>query len=61
MKDKYIQDIRKIQEITFSKICKDKHINYANVYNGLASEKTTKLARDEYIKALNEIIKKIGR
>lgn len=61
MKDKYIQDIRKIQEITFSKICKDNNINYANVYNGLASEKTTKLARDEYIKTLNEIIKKIGR
>ena len=61
MKDKYLNDIKSLQEVNFSKICKDNNINYSNVYNGLASEKTIKLARDEYIKELKEKIKKIGR
>ena len=61
MKNKYIQDIKDIQEITLRKICKENNINYANVYNARASEKTIKLARDEYINELKNVIKKIGR
>lgn len=60
MKDKYLNDIKSLQEVNFSKICRNNNINYSNVYNGLASEKTIKLARDEYIKELKEKIKKIG-
>ena len=60
MKDKYLSDIKSLQEVNFSKICKNNNINYSNVYNGLASEKTIKLARDEYIKELKEKLKKIG-
>lgn len=61
MKNKYIQDIKDIQEITLRKICKENNINYANVYNARASLETIKLARDEYINELKNVIKKIGR
>lgn len=61
MKDKYLSDIKSLQEVNLSKICRNNNINYSNVYNGLASEKTIKLARDEYIKELKEKIKKIGK
>lgn len=60
MKNKYLQDIRDLQEVTLTKICKENNINYSNVYNGKASEKTTKIARDEFVKEFKKVISKIG-
>lgn len=60
MKNKYLQDIKSLQEVTLRKICNENNINYSNLYNGNASEKTTKLARDEFIKEFKKVINKIG-
>lgn len=55
-KQKYFEDIKKINSINISYICKKLNINIQNLYNLKTSSKKIKLVKDELIYELKKCI-----
>lgn len=56
-KEKDFNDIKKLNSINISSICKRLNINLQNLYNLKTSSKKIKLVKSEFIKELKQCIK----
>ena len=59
MKEKYLDDIKRINSIKTKKICSQLNINEKNMYNLRTTKENIKKVRDELIKELSQVIKEV--
>lgn len=61
MKEKLVDDIKKINKINVMEICKEYNINYFNLYNGNTTLEKTKKVHNEYINRIKKVLKEIEK
>ena len=59
MKEKYLNDIKKISKVNIRDVARELKINLPNTYNLKTSEENIKKVRDEYIRRLERVIKEV--
>lgn len=59
MKEKYLEDIKRINSIKTKSICSQLNINEKNMYNLRTTKENVKKVRDELIKELKQVIQEV--